>query len=268
MQPLDTRTAGTDAAGLLGLDETAALEHPQMLQEGWEPHVEGLRQLCDRRRAPHQACDDGPPGRIRQGVERTTERIAFHVVNYIGWFTEWQGVWLRGCCDLVYVERNNGVYGGCWCIGWHLGTFLPGTDYRSAKEELVRHDRAHAALVFDEHGLAQGWCQYGSAAELPIIKHSHRYKEDPPETPSWRIACCFVDKGHRGQGIVRLALGGALAQIAERGGGLVEAISEVTDGREAQGRFLFSATAELFEDHGFERVSQVGKHAWIVTRTV
>ena len=52
------------------------------------------------------------------------------------------------------------------------------------------------------------------------------------------------------------------------GGGLVEAIPEVTAGREAQGRFLFSATVELFEQYGFTRGRRVGKHAWIVNRTV
>lgn len=52
-----------------------------------------------------------------------------------------------------------------------------------------------------------------------------------------------------------------LALIAERGGGLTEAISEVTEGWDVQGRFLFSATVELFVGHGFERVRQVGKQA-------
>ena len=48
----------------------------------------------------------------------------------------------------------------------------------------------------------------------------------------------------------------------------MEAIPEVTDGRVAQGRFLFSGTVELFEDHGFSRARQVGKHAWIVSKRV
>ena len=69
-------------------------------------------------------------------------------------------------------------------------------------------------------------------------------------------------------GIARLALEGAISQIAEAGGGRIEAISETTLGREAQDRFLFSGTVELFEDLGFTRVRQVGKHAWIVSRTV
>lgn len=166
------------------------------------------------------------------------------------------------------VERNNGVFGGCWCIGFHPEGKQRGIDHRAAKEERVRSDRAHAALVLDEAGLAQGWCQYGSPAELPNIKHRRVYDRDAPPLPDWRITCFYVDTKHRGQGVARAALAGALDQIAHRGGGLVEAISEVTAGRQAHGRFLFSATVELFEQYGFSRVRQVGKHAWIVSRVV
>jgi GNAT superfamily N-acetyltransferase len=165
-------------------------------------------------------------------------------------------------------ERNNGVYGGCWCIAYHLERKQQWPSYREAKEDLVRTGRAHAALVFDEDGFAQGWCQYGSPEELPGIKHRREYDKDPPPLPDWRITCLFVDKRHRGQGIARAALEGALDQITHLGGGLVEAISEVTAGREAPGRFLFSATAELFEHNGFTRVRQVGKHAWIMSRVI
>jgi ribosomal protein S18 acetylase RimI-like enzyme len=144
----------------------------------------------------------------------------------------------------------------------------PGIDHRAAKEDRVRTDRAHATLVFDEQGLAQGWCQYGSPEELSGIKHRRRYDQDPPPLPDWRIGCFWVDRRHRSQGIAQMALEGALDQIAARGAGLVEAILEVAASREAQGRFLFSATVELFERYGFTRVRQDGKHAWIVSRTV
>ncbi len=166
------------------------------------------------------------------------------------------------------VERNNGVFGGCWCIGFHLDRRQKGLDHRAAKEDRVRTGRAHAALVFDEDGAAQGWCQYGSPAELPGIKHRREYDKDAPPLPDWRITCFYVDTKHRGQGVARAALAGALDQIADAGGGLVEAIPEVTAGRQAPGRFLFSATVELFEQYGFARGRQVGKHAWIVSRVV
>lgn len=131
----------------------------------------------------------------------------------------------------------------------------------------MHEGRAHAALVLDESGLAQGWCQYGPKDEL-LLKHGREYQKDPPAEAAWRITCIFVDKRQRRRGVARAALQGALDQIAAAGGGLVEAVSETTAGREAQDRFLFSATVEMFEDQGFARIRQVGKHAWIVSKTV
>jgi GNAT superfamily N-acetyltransferase len=166
------------------------------------------------------------------------------------------------------VERNNGVFGGCWCIGFHPECGQKGISHRAVKEDRVRTGRAHAALVLDRDGTAQGWCQFGSPDELPNIKHRREYEKDAPARPDWRVTCIFVDKAHRGQGIARAGLDGALDQIACAGGGLVEAIPEVTAGRQAVGRFLFSGTVELFDDYGFTRGRQVGKHAWIVSRVV
>jgi GNAT superfamily N-acetyltransferase len=166
------------------------------------------------------------------------------------------------------VERNNGIFGGCWCTGFHPEGRERGIDRRAVKEERVLCGRAHASLVLDEHGVAQGWCQWGDPEELPNIKHLRVYMKEPPPEPDWRITCFYVDTKHRSQGVARAALGGAIEQIARAGGGLVEAIPEVTAGREAHGRFLYSATVELFEDFGFTRQRQVGKHAWIVSRVV
>ena len=166
------------------------------------------------------------------------------------------------------VERNNGVYGGCWCIGFHPECGQQGISHRAVKQERVRTDRAHAALVLDAGGSAVGWCQYGSPEELSNIKHRRVYQQAPPPVPDWRITCVFVGKGHRGQGVAAAAVDGALAAIAAGGGGLVEAVSEATVGRKAHGHFLFSATVEVFEARGVTRGRQVGKHAWIITRTV
>ena len=166
------------------------------------------------------------------------------------------------------VERNNGIFGGCWCMGYHPERGQKGLIRRALKEDRVRTGRAHAALVLDEDGAAQGWCQYGSPEELPGIKHGREYGKNAPPRPDWRITCFYVDRKHRGQGVARAALEGALDQIAQAGGGLVEAISEVTSGREAAGRFLFSATVELFEQYGFTRGRRVGTYACIVSRVV
>jgi hypothetical protein len=88
------------------------------------------------------------------------------------------------------VERNNGVFGGCWCIGYHPERGQKEISHRAVKEDRVRTDRAHAALVIDADGFAQGWCQYGSPAELPSIKHkrehdTERDRRGPGTTHRW-----------------------------------------------------------------------------------
>lgn len=165
------------------------------------------------------------------------------------------------------VRRNNGIFGGCWCIGYHpeCGQRV---DHETVKRDRVLGDAAHAALVLDGDGKVQAWAQFGDPDELSGIKHKRAYDKEPPARPDWRLTCVYVDPRHRGQGLARRAIIGALDLISEAGGGMVEAISETTDGRAAQGRFLFSGTAELLHDLGFAKVRQVGKHAWIMTRDV
>ena len=168
------------------------------------------------------------------------------------------------------VERNGGVFGGCWCMGFHPKNTSEETaavPKREQKLARVRAGEAHAALVFDGEE-AVGWCQFGSPDELPRIKHRRRYEEQPPDRPDWRITCFYVDKHRRRQGIADAALAGALDLIADAGGGGCEAITEDTSGREVQGRFLFTASLQLFERYGFARERQVGKHAWIVRKRV
>lgn len=113
------------------------------------------------------------------------------------------------------VERNNGIFGGCWCIGYHPECGQRGIDHREVKRERVLTDRAHAALVIDDDGVAHGWCQWGSPDELSGIKHKRAYEKEPPPAPDWRITCIFVDRKHRGQGVARTVLEGALDQIAK-----------------------------------------------------
>lgn len=112
-------------------------------------------------------------------------------------------------------ERNNGVFSG-WCMSYNLEGPVKrmGISHRAAEEDRVRTGRAHAALVIDADGSAQGWCQYGSPEELPGTKHKREHDKDALPPPDWRITCIYVDKKHRGQGIARAALEGALDQIA------------------------------------------------------
>jgi GNAT superfamily N-acetyltransferase len=168
------------------------------------------------------------------------------------------------------VEKHNGIFGGCWCIAFHLG---PGegkrtaADYRAMKEARVREGRAHAALVFDGQD-AVGWCQFGPTAELPNIRSRKTYEQDLKALPDWRITCFFIDRERRGEGIANLALRGALQEIARWGGGTVEAYPEDVVGRKVSRSFLCSGTLGMFEKAGFERNRKIAMHRWVVVRRI
>jgi GNAT superfamily N-acetyltransferase len=165
------------------------------------------------------------------------------------------------------VERNNGVFGGCWCIGFHPEGVARGNAplNRERKHERVREGSPHSALVFDGEDCV-GWCQYGKPAELPWIKNRAAYEKELVALPDWRIACCFVGKGHRRQGVWAAALGGALNLIASSGGGRVEGYPE--DAASVASGFLFHGALSTYEQLGFARERMIGKHRWVVSKVV
>ena len=167
-------------------------------------------------------------------------------------------------------ERHNGVWGGCWCMGFHAkgpGWGVSADLNRSEKAQLVAEGRAHAALVFDG-GECVGWCQFGPTAELPRIKSLKAYEAGLSALPDWRITCFFVSRRHRGKGVAAAALDGAIAEIARHGGGTVESYpDEFEDSKLARG-FGANATVAMFERRGFVRQRRIGKNRWVVVRRV
>jgi GNAT superfamily N-acetyltransferase len=169
------------------------------------------------------------------------------------------------------VERNNGIFGGCWCMAFHPEQSW--TDVapervaqkRAAKEQLVREAKAHAALVFEGEDCV-GWCQFGAPAELPRIKSRAAYEKGRTTSPDWRIACCYVGKGHRRQGVATAALATALDLIAGLGGGTVEGYPE--DAGPVPAGFLDNGALSTYEKLGFTPDRRIGKHRWVVTRVV
>ena len=166
------------------------------------------------------------------------------------------------------VERNNGVFGGCWCMGFHpegVGKETTAELNRKRKLERVRAGTAHAALVFDGDDCV-GWCQFGAPGELPRIKSRAAYEKGVTTLPDWRIACHFVGKGHRRQGVATAALAGAIDLIATLGGGTVEGYPEDADSVPAG--FLFNGALSTYENLGFVRDRKIGKHRWVVRKVV
>jgi hypothetical protein len=167
------------------------------------------------------------------------------------------------------VEANNGVWGGCWCMGFHpegVGAGHTAEGNREAKREHVRRKTVHQVLVYDGDRCV-GWCQFGSPAELPNIKNPKAYDKELTQLPDWRIGCIFTGKDHRREGVARAAVAGALEEIEKAGGGLVEAYPEQLEDRGPQrGAYLHTGPEDLFTEFGFERDRRIAKWRWVVRR--
>jgi hypothetical protein len=165
------------------------------------------------------------------------------------------------------VEANNGVWGGCWCMGFHaegVGKGHTATGNRQAKQAHVRDGTVHQILVYSGDQCV-GWCQYGSPVELPNIKNPKAYGQDLRDLPEWRIGCIFTGSRYRRHGVARAGLSGALDAIRKAGGGLVEAYPEEVENRDPQrGAYLHTGPTNLFEEFGFERDRKIAKWRWVM----
>ena len=95
------------------------------------------------------------------------------------------------------VEANNGVWGGCWCIGFHpegISNNSTAAGNREAKLTHVNNGTIHQMLVYRD-GRCVGWCQYGPPAEVAKIKNPKAYEKGLAELPDWRIGCLFTGSG-------------------------------------------------------------------------
>ena len=163
------------------------------------------------------------------------------------------------------VEANNGVWGGCWCMGFHpegLGGTAEGN--RDAKRAHTDSGTVHQVLVYDGDACI-GWCQFGSPAELPNIKNSKAYDKELAALPTWRIGCIFTGSRHRGKGVARAAVTAALEEIAAGRRGRVEAYPEQVEDRKPQrGAYLHTGPETLYEELGFVRDRQIAKWRWVM----
>lgn len=169
------------------------------------------------------------------------------------------------------VEANNGVWGGCWCMGFHpegVGEGHSPAGNRAAKEAHTRAGTVHQVLVYAGDQCV-GWCQFGTPAELPNIKNPKAYEREASEPPDWRVGCIFTGGKHRGRGVARAALTAVLGEIATAGGGVVEAYPEQVEERPPQrGAYFHTGPESLFEELGFERDRRIAKWRWVMRLTV
>ncbi len=116
---------------------------------------------------------------------------------------------------------------------------------------------------------AIAWAEYGPVEELPNIHHRKQWELETTQVPDYRITCLFVDRRFRRQGMAAVAVRGALALIAETGGGLVEAYPhDLPPEKKISSSFLYNATRTMYERLGFAYQRPKGAGNCVMTTTI
>ncbi|MFQ5920475.1 MAG: GNAT family N-acetyltransferase [Nitrososphaerales archaeon] len=163
-------------------------------------------------------------------------------------------------------ERHGGVWGGCWCMYYHVANgWSKRTPKRNKtdKKALVRDGKAHGLLLYSNEDPV-GWCQYGPPDELPRMDKKRRSYRRPKDF--WRLTCFFVDKRYRKKGVARLLLDAALMFMKARGVKMLEAYPIDTGKGKYSSSFLWPGTVQLFEAAGFRIVGRLGKSSRVARK--
>lgn len=143
-----------------------------------------------------------------------------------------------------------------------------GPENKKTKKTLVKKRLTHGVIVYSGK-TPVGWVQYGPKAELPRLDGSKTYQSlslNNEGKKLWRITCFFVDRNNRKRGVAGFGLNAALASIKRKGGGVVEAYPSTKPNGGSS--LMWSGTVSMFENAGFEMVSQLGKSSVVMQKTV
>lgn len=127
--------------------------------------------------------------------------------------------------DFVQLFEEHGPQNGCWCMYW-----------RTKRAECQRgfgegNKRAFRAIV--ESGMVPGilayrnrravaWCSIAPREDYPVLERSRTLKR-VDDKPVWAIACFFVTKEYRRQGMTETLIRAAIGHAERMGAETVEA---------------------------------------------
>jgi len=169
--------------------------------------------------------------------------LAFHEVDRERWD------------DMQKLFESRGAPNYCWCMVWRTSREeRHQRDSQSRKAAL--HKRVEAGIPIGILGYLDGepvaWCS---------IAPRNTYRplgglDDPDEEAEkvWSIACFFVVRRLRGQGIMKQLIAAAVEQSKRRGAKVVEAYPVEPDAPS----YRFMGFVPVFESMGFQEVGRAG----------
>ncbi|MDR1392362.1 MAG: GNAT family N-acetyltransferase [Bifidobacteriaceae bacterium] len=146
---------------------------------------------------------------------------------------------------------------GCWCLSYRIAPRinqrLSPEERRSCANELTTRPVPPGVLAY-QSGVVVGWAAVAPRQQVHALTHNtHLPLVDV--LPVWSIWCIKVRPGHRGQGITRGLILGAVEFARSHGAPAIEAYPVDNAGKRIDTTLAFIGTRSMFESAGFAKIA-------------
>jgi GNAT superfamily N-acetyltransferase len=156
--------------------------------------------------------------------------------------------------DFVRLFGEQGVGGGCWCMGWRLPSkqqYLrqKGEANKKAMHSLVRSGCVPGLLAYVDSEPV-GWCAVAPREDYPALQRSPSRKAVDAQAV-WSISCVYVARSYRRRHLSTKLIEAAVAYVRSRGGQIVEGYPVPVKRGVTSTNYAFTGFVSAFEDAGF-----------------
>ena len=163
--------------------------------------------------------------------------------------------------EAIFSARGCSVARGCWCMFYRrsgTGQSLPsGTSRAKANradlKALVDAGKSPGLIAY-RGKVPIGWVSLAPRDEFAKLRRSPVMKP-VDDKPVWSIVCFVVPAEHRGQGVARALLQGAITYARKHGATLIEAYPVDKADRSKDDAMWFGAKS-MYDHAGFKEVAR------------
>jgi GNAT superfamily N-acetyltransferase len=160
--------------------------------------------------------------------------------------------------DLERLFGPNGASDGCWCMWfrlkrteWETGR---GEGNRRSLKKLVESGPPPGLLAYlDDQPV--GWVSLGRRPDYPVLARSPVLKP-VDDAPVWSVVCFFVERHHRGGGVMAHLLHAAEEYAASQGASILEAYPADDEATRVSHASAYKGLVSLFKRAGFQEVAR------------
>ena len=163
--------------------------------------------------------------------------------------------------EAIFGARGCSVARGCWCMHYRRSGSAPSLSkvanrskaYRAGLKALVDGGQAPGLVAY--RGIVPvGWVSLAPRAEFLRLEGSPVMKP-VDDVPVWSIICFVVPAEHRGQGVARALLQGAIAYARDHGATVVEAYP-VDKAHPSKDDAMWFGAKSMYDHAGFKEVAR------------